>query len=165
MLKATVDQKKEYQIEQKDGKMLLDGAPFDWDLSPLAPGKYHVIRENQSYSLEVVEADFKAKSLQIKVNGKLVEVSLQDHMDLLLEKLGIDANAGSAISDLKAPMPGLVLDVFVKPGDVVAKGDRLVVLEAMKMENILKAEGEGEVKDILITKGDSVEKNQVMIQF
>lgn len=165
MLKATVDHKKEYQIEQKDGDMLLDGQPFHWDLSSLEPGKYHVIRENRSYNLEVVEADFKTKSLQIKVNGNLFEVNLQDHMDLLLERLGIDANAGAAIQDLKAPMPGLVLDVFVKPGDVVSKGDRLIVLEAMKMENILKAQGDGEVKDILVSKGDSVEKNQVMIQF
>jgi biotin carboxyl carrier protein len=62
-------------------------------------------------------------------------------------------------------MPGLIIDLKVKQGDVVKAGDALLILEAMKMENIIKAPGEGTVKMIKAKKGDSVEKNQVLIEF
>ena len=165
MLKATVNSSQEYQVAQKQGVISVNDQDFNWDLAQLAPGKYHVIRNGKGYEVEVLESEAKGKQLTLKVNGKTHEVQLQDHMDLLLEKLGIDATADQGMQDLKAPMPGLVVEVFVSVGDVVSKGDRLMTLEAMKMENILKAQGDGEVKAISVSQGDSVEKNQVMIQF
>jgi biotin carboxyl carrier protein len=60
-------------------------------------------------------------------------------------------------------MPGLVLNVMVEEGQKIKKGDAILVLEAMKMENILKATSEGEVKKILVKKGDKIEKNQVLV--
>jgi biotin carboxyl carrier protein len=60
-------------------------------------------------------------------------------------------------------MPGLVLNVLVSDGQSVAKGDAVLVLEAMKMENIIKAPADGVVKKVAVVKGDKVEKNQVMI--
>ncbi|MNR65826.1 2-oxoglutarate carboxylase large subunit [compost metagenome] len=69
------------------------------------------------------------------------------------------------MKEIKAPMPGLVLNVMVQEGQEVGKGDNLLVLEAMKMENIIKSPDSGIVKKILITKGDKVEKNEVLIQF
>ena len=62
-------------------------------------------------------------------------------------------------------MPGLVIDLKVKAGDVVKAGDPLLILEAMKMENILKAAGDATVKNVTVKKGDSVEKGQVLIGF
>jgi biotin carboxyl carrier protein len=62
-------------------------------------------------------------------------------------------------------MPGMVLKILVKEGDTVKKGDGLLVLEAMKMENNIKALGDGVVSKIPIKAGDKVEKNQVMISF
>jgi biotin carboxyl carrier protein len=70
-----------------------------------------------------------------------------------------------AAKEIKAPMPGLIFDIKVKEGDEVKKGDAVLILEAMKMENILKSPGDGTVKSIKIKKGQSVEKNQVLIQF
>lgn len=165
MLKATVNNAREYQVEQKQDLITVNGQAFDWDLAQLAPGKYHIIKDGQGYQIEVMTSEAEGKQLTLKINGQSHEVQLQDHMDLLLEKLGIDASADQGMQDLKAPMPGLVVEVFVQPGDMVAKGDKLMTLEAMKMENILKAQGDGEVKSVQVGKGDSVEKNQVMIQF
>ena len=62
-------------------------------------------------------------------------------------------------------MPGLVLEVLVKPGQTVKKGDKILVLEAMKMENIIKSPGEGIVKECLAEVGATVEKNQILINF
>ena len=165
MLKATVNNAREYQVVQKQDLISVDGQSFNWDLAQLAPGKYHIIKGGHGYQVEVMASEANGKQLTLKINGQSYEVQLQDHMDLLLEKLGIDAATDQGMQDLKAPMPGLVVEVFVQPGDSVSKGDKLLTLEAMKMENILKAQGDGEVKSVQVGKGDSVEKNQVMIQF
>ena len=77
----------------------------------------------------------------------------------------MDNLSSNAAEDLKAPMPGLVLDVKVSPGDSVTTSDVVLVLEAMKMENNIKAPAEGVVKSIEIEKGQAVEKNQVLVTF
>jgi len=69
------------------------------------------------------------------------------------------------VNSIKAPMPGLIIDLKVKEGDVVKLNDPLIVLEAMKMENIIKSPGEGTVKVVKVRKGQSVEKSQVLIEF
>lgn len=79
--------------------------------------------------------------------------------------MGIDLSAGPKVNDMKAPMPGLVLNVLVENGQTIKKGDAIVVLEAMKMENILKSPSDGIVKKVHVIKGDKVEKNQVMVNF
>jgi len=86
-------------------------------------------------------------------------------MDLLLEKMGIANLETVQVNDLKAPMPGLILDILVTPGQTVKKGDQLLILEAMKMENVLKAPGDGVVASIEVEKGKSVEKGQILINF
>lgn len=95
----------------------------------------------------------------------MATLQLKDKNDMLLEKLGMNVASLSALKDIKAPMPGLILDLKVKEGDEVKKGDVVLILEAMKMENIIKAPGDGKVKSVKVNLKDSVEKNQVLIQF
>ncbi|MEM1216899.1 MAG: biotin/lipoyl-containing protein, partial [Bacteroidota bacterium] len=66
--------------------------------------------------------------------------------------------------DVLAPMPGLILDVLVAAGQAVEKGTPLVILEAMKMENVLKAAGPGTVKAIAVQQGAAVDKKQLLIE-
>ena len=63
---------------------------------------------------------------------------------------------GSVISALRSPLPGVILDIFCKVGDNVKKGQKMMILEAMKMENVINAEKDGIVKEIKVNKGDSV---------
>ena len=77
----------------------------------------------------------------------------------------MDALHAKKAADLKAPMPGLVVEVSVSEGQEIKKGDKLVVLEAMKMENILKSPADGVVKKVNVKKGNTVEKNEVLILF
>jgi biotin carboxyl carrier protein len=79
--------------------------------------------------------------------------------------LGLDNLQSAKVAELKAPMPGLVLSILVKEGDEIKKGDNLLVLEAMKMENIIKSPADVTIKSIRIKPSDKVEKNQVLIQF
>jgi biotin carboxyl carrier protein len=114
---------------------------------------------------EVVKADHDTKTFSVKLNGKIYPVELKDRFDILLEKMGMNSSAGSKVNMIKAPMPGLIIDLKVKSGDTVKPGDTLLILEAMKMENIIKSPGEGVVKSVKVKKGESVEKNQVLIEF
>ena len=83
----------------------------------------------------------------------------------MLHSLGMDNLASKKVADLKAPMPGLVLEIAVKVGQEVAKGDTLLILEAMKMENVIKSPTDGVIKSIAVNKADTVEKNQLILNF
>ena len=99
------------------------------------------------------------------INGQSYNTSVKDQFDLLLEGLGMQATDVKKINNLKAPMPGLIQSIAVEPGQEIQKGDTLLVLVAMKMENIIKSSGDGIVKNLKITPGEIVEKNQVLIEF
>ncbi len=164
MFNATVNQSK-FEITTADGSFSVGGKKIDLDLVEVSDGYFHILFQNKSYRAEVVKADQATKTFTIKVNGKVFPVAVKDRFDLLLEKMGMNnSNAGKAMN-IKAPMPGLIIDMKVNAGDTVKAGDPLLILEAMKMENIIKAPGDGQVKTIKAKKGDSVEKNQVLIEF
>jgi biotin carboxyl carrier protein len=164
MYKASVN-KKTFDIGSTDENLTIDGSPVNWDVQKIADNRFHIIRDNKSYTAEIVKADHQTKSFVIKINGTLHNVELKDQFDLLLEKMGMSATASSKVNNIKAPMPGLIIDLKIKEGDIVKPGDALLILEAMKMENIIKSPGEGVVRSVKIKKGDSVEKNQVLIEF
>ena len=107
----------------------------------------------------------KKKRLHLSTEGQEFEVNIKDEQDLLLEKLGISSKTDQRLVNLKAPMPGKVVDVMVSEGETVEKGHALVILEAMKMENLIKASADATIKAIKIKQGDAVEKNQIMIEF
>jgi biotin carboxyl carrier protein len=138
---------------------------INWDLVEYAPNCFHIIYNNKSYRAEIVKADAQTKTFTIKVNGTIQTVALKDKFDMLLEKMGMTAANTSKMNHVKAPMPGLIIDLKIKVGDTVNAGDALLILEAMKMENVLKSPGGGVVKSVKVKKGDSVEKGQVLIEF
>ena len=143
----------------------LSGQPFDWDIADLGEGRFHVLHEGRSYNAEVVSVDYAAKDIVLKINGQRVELHAKDRFDLLLERLGMSNTAVAKVNELKAPMPGLIVDIRVQPGQTVQKGDPLLVLEAMKMENILKAPADGTVSSLKVNLRDNVQKGQVLVQF
>ena len=166
MLKIKVNNKNEHTVEFANAAFAtgkFDGEIFEWDCIEMKRGSFHAIKDNHSYRAEVVKADYVEKTFVINVNGNNYNLSVKDKFDELLHTLGFDANTSGKVNDIKAPMPGLVLDVKVAEGAVVKKGDAVLVLEAMKMENILKSPSDGIVKKIAVKKGMAVEKNQVLI--
>jgi len=154
-----------YEVLSGEDGFHVNGELMNWDIVPISDGHYHVLFKNKSYRAEFVKIDSVTKSVDLKINGKRFTVGLKTKFDLLLEKMGINNASASKLNYVKAPMPGLIIDLKIKAGDVIKKGDILLILEAMKMENILKSSGDGTVKEIKVKKGDSVEKGQVLVEF
>ena len=166
MLKITVNNKKEHSVALDNATTgTIDGQLFSWDVLEVKNGSFHVIKENKSYTVEVIKADYSEKSFVIGVNGHKYTLQAKDKFDELLKNLGLDNLNSNKVNELKAPMPGLVLDIRVADGQSIQIGDPILVLEAMKMENIIKSPTDGTIKKINIEKGTAVEKNQVLIHF
>ena len=125
---------------------------------------FHIIKDNQSYRAEVIDVDFAKKIFSLKINGNAYHIQLEDEFDQLVNQLGLSVASSQKVADVKAPMPGLVLEVAAEIGQEVKKGDPLLILEAMKMENVIKSIGEGTVKAIHIKQGEALEKGQLMIE-
>ncbi len=136
------------------------------NLDILAEGdtKFHLLKNNRSYNIEVVELNAAEKTALLSINGRTYTVQAEDELDQLLKKLGMSGAGSAKVNNIKAPMPGLILQIMVEVGQAIAKGDSLLILEAMKMENVIKSPGAGVVKHIIVSKGMAVEKNQVMIE-
>ena len=98
------------------------------------------------------------------MDGQVYKTAIKEPIDQLLANMGLDMKALKKAEPVKAPMPGLVLKVLVEPGQQINKGDGLVILEAMKMENILKATAPATVKAIKVTERTAVDKGAVLIE-
>jgi biotin carboxyl carrier protein len=163
MITLKLDNQNEYTFDLKNSEVWLNETKAAADWVPIGDHKFHVLFGQRSVTVEVMGADETGKQLTLVINGQKKTVQVQDQFDALLKQLGMDKMTTAKVNEVKAPMPGLVLRVLVTEGQAVKKGDALLVLEAMKMENIIKALGEGVVKTIKVESKLAVEKNQVML--
>lgn len=147
----------------KKGGWQIDGAKEEIDVVKLDDDRYHVMLGHRAIPVTLRDSDEKGKHFTLDVAGRSEEVSVVDRYDALLADMGLDMSLETGASDVKAPMPGLVLDVLVDEGQTVSKGDSLLILEAMKMENVIKATDPGVVGNIPVKKGDSVEKGALLL--
>jgi biotin carboxyl carrier protein len=164
-MKVRVNGKFSYDFDLSESEVSLNEKPVDFDYRKLNARQSSVLFKNRSFNVELVEENRLDKTFAIKVNGNIYNVEIEDRYGQLLKQLGLDYSMSGKIADVKAPMPGLVLKVLVVPGQEVAKGDNLLVLEAMKMENMIKCPTDGIVGKILVSTGDKIEKNAILLQF
>ncbi|MFN3951990.1 MAG: biotin/lipoyl-containing protein [Thermaurantimonas sp.] len=143
----------------------INGENYEINLHEIREGEYIVHHKGKKYKILKPFSIPESGHAKLIVNGKPVELEITSEQELLLKKMGIGSSVPSKMADLKAPMPGLVTRVLVSEGDMVSKGTPLLALEAMKMENVIKAHADVRISSILIKKGDAVEKNQILIRF
>jgi biotin carboxyl carrier protein len=165
MHKIKVNNKYDFEVDRKGDTLLVNNNTINADIKQLNDLLYHIINENGSYNAEVVSFDREAKTAEIKVNNNIYTLTAKDQFDVLLDKMGLSNLMAAKVSEIKAPMPGMVLKVLVEEGTEVKKGENLFVLEAMKMENIIKSPADVTVKTIKIKPGDKVEKGQILMMF
>ena len=147
--------------EKKDSALINEkNTEFSWDTDSI--GRKHLRIGTKLYKVSNISAD--GSEITLTLNGKWYTVEVKNEQELLLEKLGFKTHNNASAGQLKAPMPGKILEMLVKPGDEVAQGQPVIILEAMKMENELKAPTAGTVKETFASAGDSVEKNQPLIE-
>lgn len=127
--------------------------------------KFHVLNDSKPYQAEIVSADFIAKKYTVKVNNNTYEVAISNPLDELIKSMGIERGKTKVVNAIKAPMPGLILEISVVVGQTVKENDPLLILEAMKMENSFLSPRDGVIKSIAVVKGNAVDKGQLLIEF
>ena len=141
-----------------------DLASLELDVVPAGPNKFHILKDGESFHAEIMEVDHSSKHFVIRINGSDYHVQLEDAFDQLVKRLGLEVNVLHKIKNINAPMPGLVLEIQVEEGQVVKRNDPILILEAMKMENILKSPGDGIIEKIMVKEGQAVEKGGLLIK-
>ena len=131
----------------------------------LSAESYSVQIGGQTYTVSAVEGPGPDGKMVVRVGGVEREVQVLDERAQLLDRMGMSAGSGMAELELCAPMPGKVLNVLVAEGDTVESGDSLLVLEAMKMENVIKASMGGVIESVPANAGEAVEKGQLLLKF
>jgi len=146
-----------------DGKEVIgsQGSVLKWDDHQFFTLTY----KGQKFFGELLEDNSEDNSLKIKINQRVFEVKKKGELDDLISALGLDIPKVRKLKELQAPMPGRIVQVSVTVGQELNIGDEILSLEAMKMENILKAEGVGTVKAIFAEANQVVEKGFVLIEF
>ena len=134
------------------------------DIIDLKEGQAHLILNRQGYRIDLIELDRVNKTATMVYNGEEYTVEIQEEVEQLVESLGLNVVKNKAVGEVSAPMPGKVLDIMVKEGQAVEEGTPLLILEAMKMENIIKAEGAGVVTEIYSEKGSTVDKGVKLLK-
>jgi biotin carboxyl carrier protein len=155
---------REHQIElSADGKVHVDGATTDVALHRTGQGLFLRIG-NSMWSLTMLPPDEDSTLRRIAVNGRLIQVEVDDETSALLRRLQSDKATQIQAAVLRSPMPGRIARVLVTEGEFVESGQGVLILEAMKMENEIKAPSAGIVKAVRVQEGDAVEKNTMLIE-
>jgi len=151
-----------YIIEiNPDGEVVVDGERHTADLQSIdGQGTYSLIMNGESYEVLVEE---RADEIGVLLRGRLYGIKVQDERASRLSRSSHGFGPATGEISIKSPMPGLIVAVKVAPGDEVVKGQPLVVLESMKMENELKAPRAGKVIAVKAEPRQAVEQHQVLV--
>lgn len=167
MAKAIVNGKATHEVNIEGNVLSIDGVRANFSHAFVSGELLELSHADGRTRTEVECLDLNAEEgkLSLRINGAVYEVEMKSDFDLLLEKLGMGRGQSAQAGSVKAPMPGMVLDVLVKPGDEVTKDAPLLILEAMKMENVIKSPRDGRISAVGVSKGTAVEKNALLVEF
>ena len=142
-------------------EILVDGTLYKVDVIMVENGVYSILYNGKSYNVELIEGE-NSKKYNVSTMYRSYDLEIIDAETryLLSRNKSLMDEAGSTIS---SPMPGKVVKIPVKTGDKVKVGDTVIIVSAMKMESEYKAGKEGEVKEILVSEGDTIEGHQPLI--
>ncbi|QHS62273.1 biotin/lipoyl-containing protein [Chitinophaga agri] len=163
MIKAIVNGDLSFKIGTENVRVTCDGQSVNWSDASLSTGNHSVILDGKSYVAQVTKIDRDTKMVTIVIDQQEYEVTIEEPIDQLLAEMGMKDALNRKVNDMKAPMPGLILKVLVEPGQSIKKGDPVLILEAMKMENVFKAAADAVVKEVKVKERTAVEKGEVLV--
>ena len=164
MNKIKINEGPELEVAAFPGEMKIADHIHSWDLRQLPDGTYHILANGKSYNAILEEIDRTTKTLKLRINDNSYRLAIQEPIDQLLKKMGLNIAKSNKVEAIKAPMPGLVLKILVIEGQEIKKGEPVLILEAMKMENVFKAPADATVKAIKVAERKAVEKGEVLIE-
>ena len=132
------------------------------DIVQVDEDTFNVLINGRSVNVKITPQDMGNKKIRTEVNGNFYDVVIEDQLDQMLQRMGFNSNSGKQISEIKAPMPGLVKEISVSGGQEVKEGDRILILEAMKMEIPVVAPQAGTVASVDVSVGDAVEAGALL---
>jgi biotin carboxyl carrier protein len=146
-----------------DGNEILvkNGAKIEWHDNNF----FVIVHQGIRYNGEICSDNSEQNELIIKINHRVFNLKRIGELDDLIASLGLDKPKLKKLKEIQAPMPGRILEIKISVGQELQVGDDVLSLEAMKMENVLKADGFGKVKEILVTANQVVEKGVTLIVF
>lgn len=134
------------------------------NLVALSPVSFHLIKNHRCSHGKLLEVNDTAKRLRIEIEGETFDIEIKDELDQVLELMGFGKASSKQVKEIKAPMPGMVLEIAVSDGQQVREGDKLLILEAMKMENSIMIQTSAIIKKVAVAAGQAVEKGQVLVE-
>ncbi|HET6272048.1 MAG TPA: biotin/lipoyl-containing protein [Bacteroidota bacterium] len=147
-------------IVHDDGTVLLDGRRTSLDITRIDANTFSILLHGGSHTLVASRTN---SGYEVLSNGILLRVGVETERERLLRQYAGTAIAGHHRFEVHAPMPAMVARIQVNVGDEVTEGQGLIILEAMKMENELRAQQTGKVKEIWVVVGKAVEKGQLLL--
>lgn len=135
------------------------------DVISTSPSEFHILHNHKPFSATITASDFLKKTYTVEVNQNSYTIEIANELDILINEMGFEVGKTKQINAIKAPMPGLILEINVTVGQEVKENDNLLILEAMKMENSFSSPRDGIIKSIAVAKGDAVDKGQLLIEF
>lgn len=136
-----------------------------FDCIQISPDTYHLLENGNTHVIKIIASDAAHKKFTFKINGEIKEANVLNGLDLLIEKMGLNSAQAKRLRTMNAPMPGLVTGIKITEGQQVEKGTPLMILEAMKMENLIVAPHDAVVKAIHVSLGQAVEKGTPLLEF
>jgi len=156
--------KQSFEVTISDDRTsaVVNGKTIPFELVKNQNGRILFRTGTKLYRIDNIETD--GRKVAFSLNGAILETEVLDEKDLLLEKMGFSTQVEGSAGILNAPMPGKILELLVNEGDEVEQGDPVIILEAMKMENELKAPARGVIVKVDVKTNDNVEKNQSLLE-
>ncbi len=134
------------------------------DMVKRSSTEFNLIKDHRSVNARLLESDITGKHVKIEVDGETFDIEIKDALDQMLDQMGFNSASTKHIKDVKAPMPGMVLEVSVTEGQQVKEGERLLILSAMKMENSILIHADATIKKVKVSAGQAVDKGQVLVE-
>jgi biotin carboxyl carrier protein len=151
-----------YSLRVNDDTLAVGNSEYPYEFQQIDEQSGYIRLGSKTY--HIYDISIKDGELSYTIDGNRFTIPYKDEQAILLSKMGFKSSKSSNQGFIKSPMPGKIIAIRKQQGDTVSAGETVVVLEAMKMENELKSPVNGTVQNIVVSAGQSVEKNTLLLE-